>query len=642
MKKILRYFPLNQIIRNSEMKSLLKTIGIYIASVIVFSLVKSFTGWIPLVKNLTYNMNELYGYYALAGIVSSCYQYFTGTDACDIDYITLDDIKSLWTNPKIKKGLIIAAVVLCLIPHSSKLKTVEVKEEPVAQMEEQNEREELAKTQEETEVKEAKEAEREQEQTAKEQESEKAQPVEERFVPGEYIGMTEYPGISLNIYDNGAVVTEHVGFATEIYIPSYVEYCGKEYPVKAIGDDVFSWDSALYKLYISETVTTIGDRSIQGCKFLNKLHLGDNLMYIGEASVISNEGVEKLYLPETLCEVGAGSLQYNGTKGMGEKKSYTYSWPAQITEDQLMMRDFYFTFDENMSVHYQYNNYMEVVEIKREDLYKIESGNIPEDWKYTKLVASEYNKEYYTSIYFTTVDVYNKYLANADLVTDYGYYISKLDELSNVNVVLQDGFAVIFDRGKYEPNLKSRREGAENEIQRAFEMSKAFTLTEVEGEKDIFEKICEKCTLGKYQIKNSDSINEVRFQFYRDENDYVINGYELFTIYLKSTNMLSGALVVNNDLFVETSIYGYGAIPDMDCYFTLMGNDSYVVIVDGEQGPDLSQYPKDWQENSTETFEKLYGESFFTDRYYTAFDETMQNMNENVTIDSFNEFFEEN
>lgn len=143
-EKIIKYFPLNKGIVEEEIKTLIKPIAIYLGTAIVILTIANVTDWIPIVKNLTFNVSNIYGYYILAGIALACYQYFMGKDYSEEEFVTLNDVKALWNSSKGKIILGAALVVLCLIPHKDKVKPVSVQQQ-VAQEEEVQETKEETK-----------------------------------------------------------------------------------------------------------------------------------------------------------------------------------------------------------------------------------------------------------------------------------------------------------------------------------------------------------------------------------------------------------------------------------------------------------------------------------------------------------------
>lgn len=119
MNKILRYFPLNKMLIYGNKISLFKVIGIYWGTSIGLSIVYSLTRWLPFVRNLTLRVSNLYSYYVLIGIILAIVQYLKKTEQEEINYVSLEDVKNLWGIDKVKKGLLIVAAVLCIIPTGS-------------------------------------------------------------------------------------------------------------------------------------------------------------------------------------------------------------------------------------------------------------------------------------------------------------------------------------------------------------------------------------------------------------------------------------------------------------------------------------------------------------------------------------------
>lgn len=118
MEKIIRYFPLNRAVGASGgSKTLIKTIGKYLAVWIGSYIVMRFMGRIPLIGNLLYHLFRVWEYYVLAGMALSCYQYFSKKDYSNIAYINTTDFKRLWSYKQCKIALITVACILSLIPH---------------------------------------------------------------------------------------------------------------------------------------------------------------------------------------------------------------------------------------------------------------------------------------------------------------------------------------------------------------------------------------------------------------------------------------------------------------------------------------------------------------------------------------------
>ena len=136
MKKIIKYFPLNKGIWEEEIKTLIKPIAIYLGIAIVIVTISNITDGIPVIRNLTFNISNIYGYYFLIGIGLACYQYFTQKNYADVEFITLKDITALWGSVKGKilfGGLI---GLMCLIPHKGIPQAVPVQNQIVKEDEE--------------------------------------------------------------------------------------------------------------------------------------------------------------------------------------------------------------------------------------------------------------------------------------------------------------------------------------------------------------------------------------------------------------------------------------------------------------------------------------------------------------------------
>ena len=60
MKKLLRYFPLSKKIQKKDAKSLLITVGIYLAVLFAFFIVKKILVPVKIIGTLVYNLSKLY------------------------------------------------------------------------------------------------------------------------------------------------------------------------------------------------------------------------------------------------------------------------------------------------------------------------------------------------------------------------------------------------------------------------------------------------------------------------------------------------------------------------------------------------------------------------------------------------------
>ena len=138
ISKILKFFTLNKMVKNKDVKTLLINIAIYIGIGIALGIYKAIVGRIPLLGNLSYNVAGLYKIYAWVGAILAAIQCFSNDDYSDVEYVTLEDIKNFWNLKNGKIAIIVAAVVLCLIPNINRALVVgsnDKKEDKVASSE---------------------------------------------------------------------------------------------------------------------------------------------------------------------------------------------------------------------------------------------------------------------------------------------------------------------------------------------------------------------------------------------------------------------------------------------------------------------------------------------------------------------------
>ena len=69
--------------------------------------------------------------------------------------------------------------------------------------------------------------------------------------------------------------------ATEVVIPSSIEYESVAYPVTAIGNDAFKGFTSLTGINIPDSVTSIGDSAFYNCTGLKTITIPDSVTSIG-------------------------------------------------------------------------------------------------------------------------------------------------------------------------------------------------------------------------------------------------------------------------------------------------------------------------------------------------------------------------
>lgn len=88
---------------------------------------------------------------------------------------------------------------------------------------------------------------------------------------------------------------------------------------------------------------------------------------------------------------------------------------------------------------------------------------------------------------------------------------------------------------------------------------------------------------------------------------------------------------------------GYGFLDGIEAFCETFTNDWYVVLVEEGQGPDLSKYPQNNRNLSSEEEAELRSKDFFVKEYFTQYQTrgtTKDCMLKNTTIDAFKEYFE--
>lgn len=86
--------------------------------------------------------------------------------------------------------------------------------------------------------------------------------------------------------DGAAIVQSYKGNETSIEIPASVDYNGKTYEVKGVGESAFDGNTYLQSVTIPENITTLGKYAFRNCTNLNKIVINSNLDSASEISHI--------------------------------------------------------------------------------------------------------------------------------------------------------------------------------------------------------------------------------------------------------------------------------------------------------------------------------------------------------------------
>ena len=317
MNKLLRFFPLNKRVKKKDAKSLLITLGLYLAIFIALIIVRKILVSVVVIGTLVYNLSNVYIWYALAGAVLGIIKFLTDVNDEEVNYITANDIKNLYKSEKKKLAWIVTAIVVVaatlITPTGLKKERLKraVDKYIAEDHSEESSKKEKKKEKKEEKVEEEPEEIEEVEEVVVEEEPEFEGPLYERFVPGKELGSyhDDETGTNFVIYDNGAVYTGG-GKNSVIRIPAYLSFGDDKYEVKAIADmtEESTW---LTEVYIPNTVTTIGYSCFSNCDDLKKVHMGNSVTYIGEFS-FSDSPVGEVHLPKSVYEIGEGAFgKYN-------------------------------------------------------------------------------------------------------------------------------------------------------------------------------------------------------------------------------------------------------------------------------------------------------------------------------------------
>ena len=127
-----------------------------------------------------------------------------------------------------------------------------------------------------------------------------------------------------NLFDDGsATVSTYSGAATELIIPSVVEYDGTNYTVKYIGTGVFYDKDFLERVTLPDTIVGIGNGAFQDCGSLKKINLPEGLQSVGEVAFSTCESLKEVNLPSTLTTLGNSAFAVTAIESLTIPASLT-------------------------------------------------------------------------------------------------------------------------------------------------------------------------------------------------------------------------------------------------------------------------------------------------------------------------------
>lgn len=138
----------------------------------------------------------------------------------------------------------------------------------------------------------------------------------------------EIDGIYYNANVEKMVLTVTSGetnYSGSIIIPSQVDYKGRSFLVKGIGDSAFR-NSAIESVTIPSSVTSIGWNAFENCKQLSKATFNEGLGSISDDAFAGCTKLEELTIPSSVKYIRSGAFCNTGIKKLilldGEEKLY--------------------------------------------------------------------------------------------------------------------------------------------------------------------------------------------------------------------------------------------------------------------------------------------------------------------------------
>ena len=102
--------------------------------------------------------------------------------------------------------------------------------------------------------------------------------------------------------------------ASEIHIPSQIQYGNYTYVVDSIGDNAFNLCFGLTSITIPNSVTSIGDYAFSFCDDLTSISIPNSVTSIGEFAFSDCSGLTSITIPNSVTCVGLGA--FDGCSGL--------------------------------------------------------------------------------------------------------------------------------------------------------------------------------------------------------------------------------------------------------------------------------------------------------------------------------------
>ena len=116
--------------------------------------------------------------------------------------------------------------------------------------------------------------------------------------------VTEGLKFQLSADGKSYIVSDYVGYSTEVYIPSAYEGL----PVESIGDRAFEGSERMMRIVLPDTITSIGNSAFSGCLYLEEITLPDSVTFIGDRVFSGCNSLTSITIPNSVTIIGENAF----------------------------------------------------------------------------------------------------------------------------------------------------------------------------------------------------------------------------------------------------------------------------------------------------------------------------------------------